>query len=137
MTTANEDIQSALHKQLVQLTPSLPIAWENKEYSPTAGTPYLRSWLLPGQTTTVSLGPDGYNLYVGVYQIDCLYPINKGWYPAKVKAGAICTLFKRGTLITYNSICVRVMKCYPSSGDIDGDFHKVSVSVEYECYDNS
>jgi hypothetical protein len=137
MTTTNYDIQSALNKKLNTLTPSLPINWENTEYTPTIGTSYLRAWLLPGETSTLTLGPNGFNEYVGVLQIDCMYPIGKGWRDAKVEADSLCTLFKRGTLLTYNNINVRVMKSWPEPAVVDGPYYKVSVSVVYTSYDNT
>jgi len=134
--TVNEDIQSALNKHLSLMTPTMAIAWENKEYVPILNTPYLKTWLMPGETTRVTLGPNGFEAYVGVFQIDCLYPIKQGWYPAKAKAGAICTQFKTGTLVTYNSVEVRIIRSYPERGDVDGPFYKVPVSIYYQCFSN-
>jgi hypothetical protein len=136
MSTTNENVASALNKHLSLMTPTMGIAWENVEYTPPAmGTPYLRSWHLPGETDTITLGPNAVNGYYGVYQIDCLYPIGKGWQDAKVKAGKVATWFKRGTLITYNTMEVRLIKAYPSPGTVDGGYYKISVSTEYESYE--
>ena len=139
MTEANQNIQSALNKHLSNMTPTMAIAWENVNFvTPTTiGTPYLRSWLLPGKTTGLTLGPNSFDEYLGIFQIDCLYPIGQGWYDCKAKAGAICTHFKKGTLITYNNIEVRTYRVYPDSGDPDGEYYKVSVSIEYKAFTNS
>jgi hypothetical protein len=135
MTVYNEDIASALNKHLELLTPSLPIAWENTKYTPTAGQPYLISWHLPGETDTITLGPNGVNGYSGLLQVDCMFPLQKGSRSAKVKAGLVCTHFKRGTLITFNAVTVRMLKAFPHPAQIDGDYYKVSVSAVYESYE--
>jgi hypothetical protein len=135
MTTVNENITSALTKKLATLSPPMDIAWENVKFDPTVGHPYLRAWHLPGQTFPLTLGPQGLDAFVGLLQVDCLYPIEKGWYDAKAKAGTICTLFKKGTLCTYNNITVRIVRSWPDPGTIDGDYYKVSTNIQYECYE--
>lgn len=135
MTQANENLQSALSKHLSLATPSIGIAYENVEYNPIVGQSYLRAWLLPGETTSLTLGPGNILEYLGVYQIDCLCPKNQGWAPAKVKAGKLLTHFRPGISMTYQNLTVKSWKAYCDSGSIDGDFYKVSVSIEYRAWD--
>ena len=135
MTVANENLQSALNKHLSIATPTIGICYENVEYNPVVGESYLRAWLLPGETTSLTLGPGNILEYLGVYQIDILCPKDQGWAPAKVKAGKLLTHFRPGISMTYQNLTVKSWKAYCDSGSIDGDFYKVSVSVEYRAWD--
>ena len=137
MTTSNEDIQHALNKHCSTFTALTSVVYENIEYSPTIGIPYLRTWLLPGETFPLTLGPEGVMDYGGVFQIDCCYPKGRGWKLAKDMAGKVCTHFNRGTLITYNNILVRIRRAWPGPAIIEEELYRVPVSVLYECFDNS
>jgi hypothetical protein len=134
----NTNIASALNKHLSLLTPTtMMIAWENIEIDPSISTPYLRAWLMPGRTTTLTLGNQSWAEFPGVFQIDCLYPANEGWNSATVKADAIYNHFKRGTLATYNDVQVRIKESSVEPGDVDGIFYKKSVSIYYVAYSQS
>jgi hypothetical protein len=120
------------------MTPTITIAWENIKTTPELEVPYLKPWLLPGETTRVTLGPNSpWQKYQGVFQIDCIYPIEQGHGDAKTKADAICSRFSIGATCSYNGEVVTIIKSYPNSGDNDGPYYKVSVSVVYECYSNT
>jgi len=133
MATKYKDLQGALGKQLNTLT-LLPIVWENTEYNPTVGTPFLRTWLISSPTQNSSLGPNGFSEYNGIFQVDCFYPIGSGWGSARTEVDTICTLFKRGTTVTYNNIEVRIWRSYPEPAIIDGDWYRIPISIHYSSW---
>jgi hypothetical protein len=133
MSTKYSDLQGALGKQLNTLT-DLNIVWENTEFSPTIGTPFLRTWLISNPTINSSLGPRGFSEYNGIFQVDCFYPIGSGWGSARTKADTICSLFKRGTTVTYNKIEVRIWRSYPEPALIDGDWYRLPISIHYSSW---
>lgn len=137
MTTTNENLQSALYKHCSAMTPTIAIVGENASYTPVIGTPHLRTWLVPNETLPITLGPNGFLEYRGIFQINCYYPANRGWNPAKAKAGRICTHFHRGTRITYNSITVLIWRSYPGPAIIDNEWYVVPVAIDYSVFDNS
>jgi hypothetical protein len=138
VTVANSAIQSALCKHLSLMTPTnFSVVSENTSFDPTIEAPYLRSWLLPGETVGLTLGPNGFNSFVGVFQVDAVYPIDKGWGDAKAKVDKICTHFKRGSLLTFNDLQLRIVKVYPDAGSVDGPTYKISTSIYYEAYEQN
>jgi hypothetical protein len=134
MSTKYKDLSGALGKQLNNVSGSLDIVWENTEYDPTIGRPFLRTWLLPNQTINSSLGLKGFSEYNGIFQIDCMYPIGSGWGSARTNVDTICSSFKRGTIVTYNKVEVRIWGSSPEPALIDGDWYRLPISVYYSSW---
>ena len=134
--TADLYLSKALSKHLSTMTPSFPIAWENVNYTPVNGVPYLATWLLPIAVQPITLGPSYWEEFSGIFQVTCVYPAGKGTNDAKTKAAAIKTRFKRGTSFTYNNLTVKIEKAYPGSGyySEDGSWYRIPVSIEYFAY---
>jgi len=92
------------------LTVGLPSgrAWENKEYSPTTGDPFVEENYLPGPMEQVTLGPYGFleafpSLVVKIY-----VPPNDGIGAARQYADALLALFAPRTSLTVASHTVTV-----------------------------
>ena len=132
-------LSRALSKHLSAMTPTMSIAWENVNFTPTNGVPHLATWLLPIATQPVTLGPAYWEEFSGIFQITCVYPAGRGTNDAKTKAAAIKTRFKRGTSFTYNTLTVKIKQAYPESGfySEDGSWFRVPLSIVYICYANN
>jgi len=137
MITTNEDIQHALYKHYSTFTASVRMVSENESYEPKLGTPYLRTWLLPAETTAITLGPSAVKEYGGIFQVDCVYPQSFGWNATKVMAGRICSHYTRGTRVTYNNILLRVLESWPGPALLEDAWYYIPVTVRYWCFDNS
>jgi len=137
MTTTNEDITHALYKHYSTFTASIRMVSENESYTPTLGTPYLKTWVMPVPTETITLGPDGVHWYIGVFQISCYYPQAFGSNDAKVMAGRLVSHFFRGTQVTYNNILVKMRQAWVNPGFQEDAWYVVPVSINYWCFDNS
>jgi len=135
--TTNEDIERALLKCYSSFTPVIGKVYENQTYNPNIGVPYLRTWFLPAETDTITLGPTGVNEYTGIFQVRCVYPKGAGVGAARTMAGKICSHFYRGRQITYNNILVKIWHSWPDPGDEDGEFYVIPVRVLYYCWDNA
>jgi hypothetical protein len=137
----NADIylQKALSKHLSAMTPTIGISWENTNFTPTNGVGYIETWLLPIPTKAITLGPEYWEEFNGIFQITCVYPSGRGTNDAKTKAAAIKTHFKRGTTFTYNNITVKIREAYPASGyySEDGSWYRVPCTIEYFCHANN
>lgn len=138
------DLQSALNQALAMAFPSMPVSWENKTYSPTVGTPYLRAWLLPAETDVVTLGQSPFQQRTGIFQVDVVYPAGsvgkqwEGWGLAKAKAAQVVAAFTAGTKFTYNALEVTCEKAWPSSGREEGNsWYHIPVNVRYRCESNA
>jgi hypothetical protein len=134
--TADLYLQKALSKHLNAMTPTMSIAWENTNFTPTNGIAHLETWLLPIKTEAITLGPAYWEEFSGIFQITCVYPAGRGTNDAKTKAAAIKTRFKRGTSFTYNILEVKIRAAYPESGHYseDGSWYRIPLSIIYICY---
>jgi len=111
--TIYTDIRAALAARLNALTGKPAVAWENVQYTPVLGTPYLAPFLMMGEPSVATIGTDGTNQEVGIYQITLAnYPTNAGTGAILAMAGSIKYWFKRGTILSHNGVNVRIRKCF-------------------------
>ena len=125
------DISAALDGRLNTLADSPPVAWENKEYTPTKSTLYLRPTNLAGSTTQSSLGTSGEDMNEGVYQVDVFAPAGRGKKAANDAADGVADHFKRGTDLTYNGRTVRVRSVSRGAGRNSNGWYQIPVIINY------
>ncbi len=139
MSTINTTIRTYMNTRLNTLSPAMPVAWENFELAISRGIPWLRTFLLPATPDNVTLGTDKWTLRPGVFQVDVLYPIGKGWKDAMDKVDDICDLFLAddGILVFDSNIKILIMSAGPGPAMREENWYKVPVSIRYECYSNN
>jgi hypothetical protein len=130
MTTIFNDVQAALDTKLATIT-GTSIAFPNVPYKPQAGTTYLRASFLPAETVQASMGANGKDETNGIYQIDVVVPRGTG-RPQLIDT--VADLFKRGTVLSYNSISVRVRSVSMSPAILDEEWYFVPISVNFQSY---
>ena len=131
MSTFFNDIQAAFDTKLGQSVSS-PIAYPNIPYEPSADTVYVRPTFLPAETNQASLGATGKDETNGVYQIEVVVPRGSG-RPQTVDA--IADAFKRGTVLTYNGVKVRVRSVSIGVALVtDAAWYSVPVSVNFQTF---
>jgi len=131
MSTFFNDIQAAFDTKLGQSV-SDPIAYPNIPYEPSAGTVFVRPSFLPAETSQASLGANGKDETVGVYQIEVVAPRGSG-RPQSVDA--IADAFKRGTVLTYNDVNVRIRSVSIGVALVtDTAWYSVPVSVNFQTF---
>lgn len=131
MSTHFTDIYGALRTRLNGITGRPPIAWENINYTPSANTLYLRPTLIPAPTFQASLGDDGLDLNNGIFQVDVVIPDNLG---RSTWPDTIADSFKRGTVLTQNSVDVRIISASLLTGLKDSNFFIVPVSIRWQAF---
>lgn len=130
MSTIFNDVQAALDTKLGTVTDT-PVAFPNVPYKPQAGKVYLRASFLPAETVQASMGASGKDETNGIYQIDVVVPRGTG-RPQLVDT--VADLFKRGTVLTYNSINVRVRSVSMAPAVLDEEWYFVPISVNFQSY---
>lgn len=112
---------------------SIRVAWENRNFTPTTGESYLRATYLAGTTepTGIESASDD---HIGVYQVDIITAIDTGKVEANTQADAIADYFKRGTLLTYDGIDVRVTSVSIGNGARDGAYYIKSISINCRSF---
>ena len=85
-------------------------------------------------TDVFTLGGDGMDNNIGFMQIDVNYPKNKGSGAALAKADELATAFSAGTVLTYNTQNVRVIKTSLGPGRDIGGYYRISLTVNYYAF---
>ena len=128
------DISAALDGRLNTMTGLPDVAWENYNYTPVAGTLYLRPTNLPGSTDQATLGTAGTDLTTGIYQVDVFAEASKGKNAGLVMADNIANHFKRGTVLAYNGRTVKVTTVRRGLTDNSNGWYQVPVEILYRSY---
>ena len=98
---------------------------------------FVRSTLLPSPTDVSCLGADGYVRTNGLYAIDVIAPLDKGYAAPKALADDLLATFKRGTVLTLtNADTITVENSYMSPNVTSGawrqsGFYCVQVIVRW------
>jgi hypothetical protein len=130
VSTTFNDVQAALDTKLKTLS-GTPVAFPNVPYKPQAGTTYVRASFLPTETVQVSLGATGKDETNGIYQIDVVAPRGSG---RPQLLDTVADLFKRGTVLTYNSVTIRVRSVSMAPAILEDEWYFVPISVNFQTY---
>lgn len=99
MSISNKAIRKQFRTKLVSV-PGIPgagnRAWENINFAPTEGTPWIRETLIPGDER---LSANDEVEATGFCQIDYFVPIGSGTFAAQNVADAIKNAFKPATVL--------------------------------------
>lgn len=127
-----QGLEVALNTWASGQTPAIPVAWQNRAYTPTIGSRYVRANILPAETQNPSLGDD-HKRFIGIFQILVYTPDDVGAGAAETIAESLFTTFARGTSFTASSVTTRVLdspSVLPSFND-DG-WYVTPVSIRYQ-----
>lgn len=126
-------IRTALEKRLALMTPAMPTAYENANFTPQPGVAYQRADLLPNTPDNSSQGAAHY-IERGIFQITLSYPSGAGAGAAMARAQAVRNQFRRGTTLQQSGVTVLVYRT-PSIAPalIDGDRYGVPISVYWQA----
>ena len=131
MATFFNDIQAALDNPLNGRSGSYSIAWPNIPFEPQAGSTFLTPNFLPDETLQSGLGAAGQDETNGIYQIDVVYPAGSG---RSSIPDTVADQFKRGLVLSYNQVSIRVRSVSIAQAVTDGAFHFVPVSVNFQTF---
>jgi hypothetical protein len=131
MATHFNDIQAALDARLNTLSGGYDIAWPNTVFEPQANQTFLSPSFLPAESVQASLGSGGKDETSGIYQIDVVYPAGTG---RSTIPDSVADHFKRGTVLSYNGVNVRIRSVSISPALTEGAFHFVPISVDFYTY---
>jgi len=107
-------------------------AWQNIPFTqPSANTPWQQVWFPTFDAENPTMGDDFYRIH-SYFQIDLMYPLQKGTAAIDTRVELIKNTFKRGASFTNTDITARV-EATPSVVDYgpDGNFYKKCIKVRY------
>ncbi len=125
------------HLSTLVLSPTMPVAWENTRYERSKDG-FLEPQQFPIPTEQVTLGTNGQNRHIGIFQVTINWPLGKGAETPKHMAGDIIRHFKRGTVITKDGETIKIITPPGiDTGFPEDDFYRLPVSIRYRVDANN
>ena len=112
-------------------TPALPVAWENLNFTPPAGT-YLRAFVLRGDTTSKDLAGALRNR-IGIFQINIVAAAGAGAGPAEAIAADLEALFPNNLQLTQGGFTVQVITPLRVRNGMPDDRYTLPVDLQYRA----
>ena len=138
---ARESVRKALDNQLSAYVPigltSLPIAWENIDFTPTTGKPYIAQHDLVATPAIGGIGKNAPVVYLGIYRLRVFYPAGIGAGVPMRQADGLVNHFKRGTPLEADGLPVYIKRTWRGPFQDNDPWMCYPVSVEYFAYDFS
>jgi hypothetical protein len=124
-------IRAALETALNSVSPALSTAWENVNFTPTAGTPYQAVFIQFAEPDNSTMG-SGFYTELGVMTVRLCYPMQTGTLTAATRAELLRTTFRRGNTFTKDGVSVLIQRTPEIvPGEIDGDRFVLTVKIRF------
>lgn len=112
---------------------SLPVAWQNVQFTPPASGIYLRAFLLPADTDSLDL-EGAHRLYAGIFQVSIVAPSGHGSGAAEQLAADLDAEFPCNLRLTSGSFAAQIISPCSQGPAIQGDTHlMLPVSFRYRA----
>lgn len=125
------EAQQAFVSDFIAQAFGLPIAHENADYTPTAGTAWVRLRTFPGRVVPGSLGATA-NETAGFWQFTLHYAEGDGAITAKAKAQAIFDAYPLSRRVSYGGESFRVTALQQFDASPQGGWFQVVGRIFYE-----
>ena len=134
MASIYDDIRAALETNLAAVSGIPDIGWENVQFSPTTGTPYVKARLIPTRREPAVRGTNPQMFYQGVYRIECYVPEDQGPSAGDELADKIIDAFEAATDVSYSGTIVSIRYAEREMAEIDGPFYMIPVNIGWYIY---
>lgn len=132
--SATGAIQAALETRLATTPGILPIVFENTQYAPTPGVPYIATQFIPTIRRAAVMGPNPQKRYTGLFIIDVCYPELKGSGPARTMADLLMERFDAADRIAGVDVTITIEYSEREQGFKRPPFYCIPVRVGWRCY---
>lgn len=134
MASIYDDIRAALEVKLSTVTDVPSIGWENAQFSPTTGQPYLKPRLIPTRREPAVRGTNPQMLYQGIFRVVCYVPEGAGPSAGDDLADKIIDAFEATTDVSQGSTIVSIRYAEREMAEIDGPFYMIPVNIGWYIY---
>jgi hypothetical protein len=134
MASIYDDIRAALEVKLSTVTNIPSIGWENAQFSPTTGQPYLKPRLIPTRREPAVRGTNPQMLYQGIFRVVCYVPEGAGPSAGDDLADKIIDAFEATTDVGQGSTIVSIRYAEREMAEIDGPFYMIPVNIGWYIY---
>lgn len=134
MASIYDDIRAALESTLNSVSGIPTIAWENVQFSPTTGQPYVKPRLIPTRREPAVRGSNPQMYYQGIFRVDCSVPKDAGPAAGDDLADKVIDAFEAATDVSYGGTIVSIRYAEREQADIDGPFYTIPVIIGWYIY---
>jgi len=134
MASIYDDIRAALEVKLGSITDVPSIGWENLQFSPTTGQPYLKPRLIPTRREPAVRGINPQMYYQGIFRIECYVPEGVGPAAGDDLADKIMEAFEATTDVGQAGTIVSIRYAEREQAEIDGPFYMIPVNIGWYIY---
>lgn len=134
MASIYDDIRAALEVKLSTVTNVPSIGWENAQFSPTTGQPYLKPRLIPTRREPAVRGTNPQMFYQGIFRVVCYVPEGAGPSAGDDLADKIIDAFEATTDVSQGSTIVSIRYAEREMAEIDGPFYMIPVNIGWYIY---
>ena len=134
MASIYDDIRAALETTLSSVTDVPSIGWENVQFSPTTGQPYVKPRLIPTLREPAVRGTNPQMFYQGIFRIECYVPEDQGPSAGDELADSIIDAFEAATDVSYSGTIVSIRYAEREMAEIDGSFYLIPVNIGWYIY---
>ena len=125
-------VDQAFISSFVNADFGLPIAHENRDYTPVQGTAYAEILVLQNDKTPWSV--EDVDESDGVFRVILRYPSGQGVGAVKNKADEIIDNYKNGSEITHNGQTVKIISVNRAVGVQETGWYKMMVDIRYKTF---
>ena len=134
MASIYDDIRAALETTLSSVTDVPSVGWENVQFSPTTGQPYVKPRLIPTRREPAVRGTNPQMFYQGVFRVECYVPEDNGPSAGDELADKIIDAFEATTDVSQGSTIVSIRYAEREMAEIDGPFYMIPVNIGWYIY---
>jgi len=134
MASIYDDIRAALEVKLSTVAGVPSIGWENAQFSPTTGQPYVKPRLMPTRREPAVRGTNPQMYYQGIFRIECYVPEGAGPSAGDDLADKIINAFEATTDVSQGSTIVPIRYAEREMAEIDGPFYMIPVNIGWYIY---
>lgn len=134
MASIYDDIRAALETNLSSVSGLPSVGWENVQFSPTTGIPYVKPRLIPTRREPAVRGTNPQMFYQGIYRVECYVPEDQGPSAGDELADKIIDAFEAATDVSYSGTIVSIRYAEREMAEIDGPFYMIPVNIGWYIY---
>jgi len=134
MASIYDDIRAALETNLSSVSGLPSVGWENVQFSPTTGTPYVKPRLIPTRREPAVRGTNPQMFYQGICRVECYVPEDQGPSAGDELADKIIDAFEAATDVSYSGTIVSIRYAEREMAEIDGPFYMIPVNIGWYIY---
>jgi len=130
------NIRTAIETRLYDTTNIPVVAWENVDYSPTTGTPFIKFQFQPTSRRPAVRGTNPQMRYQGIVTLLVHRPENEGPTDTEILVDDLVSRFDATTDISYSSVIVSVDYAERLNSYMSKPWYVTPIRIGWYSYDS-